>query len=95
MRRLTSCGSRGSRPNPAVHRRSVPNFGIRRHLAQCCLGRFQLRFAVVASTDVAGASRSLGLRDGAWLHRGARWWCGDGASPREASEPVLSLTSCW
>jgi hypothetical protein len=55
MRRLTSCGSRASGPNPAVHRRSVPFFGIRRYLAQCCLGRSQARFAVATSTDVAGA----------------------------------------
>src|SRR5260370_25819980 len=53
-------------------------------------GRFRARLAVATSTNVAGASRSLGLRDGARLHRRARW-CGDVVSPLWASEPVLSL----
>jgi hypothetical protein len=67
--------------NPAVHRLSVSildSGGISLSAASVA----SERFAIATSTDVAGASRSLGRREHALVYSRSAWR-GDVASPRE------------
>jgi hypothetical protein len=82
MRRLTSCGSRGAKTKSACPQK---------------IGAIWIRDASRSGfpRSLPGALRYGPGADaaGASMHRRAAW-CGDVASLREASEPVLSLADC-
>ena len=67
-------------------------FGFGTHLAPHFPGRFRAHFVIVQA-QLRPAVLVRSAVEGALVHRRAGW-CGDVASPREASEPVLSLADC-
>ena len=81
MRRVRSCGSRTSGPNPAVHRR----FGVIVDSEPIPLGvhfcRFRARFAVAASADTVWPLSFARVPEDAHLCMGERLGAGDVALP--------------